>query len=91
MSEARVIEQVERRFREAIQTCGNEAPETMVADMPLIGSGVDSLGLARLVVQLEDDMDYDPFMLLEEPVYPRTYGEFTELYRRFADRAKWAQ
>lgn len=50
----------------------------------LLESGLDSLGFAILVARLEEDLGYDPFTLMEEPVYPRTLGEFVDIYQRYA-------
>jgi acyl carrier protein len=53
-------------------------------DTVLLESGLDSLGFAILVARLEEELEYDPFMMMEEPVYPRTLGEFIAIYERFA-------
>ena len=50
----------------------------------LLESGLDSLGFAVLVAHLEEELGYDPFSMMEEPVYPRTLGEFIAIYNRFA-------
>lgn len=50
----------------------------------LLESGLDSLGFAVLVTRLEDTLGYDPFTLMDEPVYPRTLEEFVDVYQRFA-------
>jgi acyl carrier protein len=50
----------------------------------LLESGLDSLGFAILVAKLEEELGYDPFVLMDAPVYPRTLGEFIEIYQRFA-------
>lgn len=50
----------------------------------LLESGLDSLGFAILVARLEEDLGYDPFVLLDVPVYPRTLGQLIEIYQRFA-------
>ena len=50
----------------------------------LLESGLDSLGFAILVARLEEELGYDPFVMMQEPVYPRTMGEFIEIYQRFA-------
>ena len=49
----------------------------------LLDSGLDSLGFAILVVRLEEVLGYDPFVLMDEPVYPRTLGEFSEIYQKY--------
>lgn len=50
----------------------------------LLKSGLDSLGFAILVARLEEELGYDPFVMMDEPVYPSTFGEFVEIYQRFA-------
>lgn len=50
----------------------------------LLETSLDSLGFAALVARLEDRLGYDPFTLMDEPVYPRTLGEFVDSYQRFA-------
>lgn len=52
----------------------------------LLESGLDSLGFAILVARLEEELGYDPFVMMDEPVYPRTLGEFIEIYQRFAPK-----
>ncbi len=49
-------------------------------DSVLLETGLDSLGFAILVAQLEIELDLDPFVLMEEPVYPNTFGEFVAIY-----------
>ena len=48
----------------------------------LLESGLDSLGFAILVARLEEELGYDPFVMMQEPVYPRTLGEFIEIYQQ---------
>ncbi len=50
----------------------------------LLASGLDSLGFAILVARLEEELGYDPFSLMDEPIYPRTLGEFVAVYERLA-------
>ena len=50
----------------------------------LLESGLDSLGFAILVARLEEELGYDPFSIMVEPVYPRTLGEFVTIYQKFA-------
>jgi len=50
----------------------------------LLESGLDSLGFAILVARLEEELQYDPFTMMDEPVYPRTLGEFVAIYERYA-------
>ncbi len=55
--------------------------ESVTDDLVLLESGLDSLGFAVLVVILEDKVGFDPFVMMENPVYPRTFGEFVEIYK----------
>ncbi len=52
----------------------------------LLESGLDSLGFAILVARLEEELGYDPFVMMAEPVYPRSLAEFIEIYQRFAPK-----
>jgi len=61
--------------------------EPLQDDTVLLKTGVDSLGFATLVARLEETLNYDPFVLMEEPVYPRTFGEFVAIYEKFKEHA----
>jgi len=50
----------------------------------LLESGLDSLSFAVLVARLEEEFGYDPFALMDEPFYPRTLGEFVNIYQKYA-------
>lgn len=52
-------------------------------DTVLLESGLDSLGFAVLVTRLEEDLGYDPFTMMEEPIYPRTLGDFVAIYEQY--------
>lgn len=52
-------------------------------DVVLLDTELDSLGFAVLVTRLEDELGYDPFSLMEEPVYPETLGDFVAVYEKF--------
>ncbi len=51
-------------------------------DTVLLQSGLDSLGFAMLVAQLEEDLGIDPFSQMQIAVYPRTFAEFVTIYRQ---------
>ena len=51
----------------------------------LLESGLDSLGFAIVVSTLEEEFGFDPFSLMSEPIYPKTLGEFVEIYVQFID------
>lgn len=66
---------------------GVSPPPAFPDELPLLQTGLDSLGYAVLVTRLELALGYDPFLLLDEPVYPRTFGELVAIYEKFKDRA----
>lgn len=78
---------IENLFREALAQADLEPPQQLPDDLVLLQSGLDSLGFAILVTQLESELGYDPFTLMEEAVYPTTFGEFVAIYERFAPDA----
>lgn len=53
----------------------------------LLQSGLDSLGFAILVAQLEENIGFDPFAMTDEPIYPRTLGEFIAFYDLMAGKS----
>lgn len=56
-------------------------------DVVLLETGLDSLGFAILVAKLEECLTYDPFVLMDEPYYPKTLGEFVAIYDQYQDHA----
>ncbi len=62
-----------------------ELAEDFGDDSVLLETGLDSLGFAILVASLEDKLGYDPFAMMEEPVYPSTLREFVAVYDQFKD------
>lgn len=55
-------------------------------DSVLLESGLDSLGFAILVADLEGSLGFDPFVMMDEPVYPNTLGEFVAIYQQFSQQ-----
>jgi acyl carrier protein len=51
-------------------------------DLVLLESGLDSMGFAVLVVELEEILGFDPFSMSDEVFYPTTYGEFVSFYEK---------
>ncbi len=60
-----------------------EMPE-FTDDTLLLDTDLDSLGFAVLVTRLDERLGYDPFSLMDDPVYPATLKEFVTVYERFA-------
>lgn len=73
-------------FNEALeQTDKNEKYETIEDSAILLETGLDSLGFAILVALLEEELDLDPFQLMDNAVYPNTFGEFVAIYEKYSD------
>jgi acyl carrier protein len=62
----------------------NAAPP-LTDDLPLLESGLDSLGVAILVARLEEALGFDPFTESDEVAYPTTLGDFIRFYENFAN------
>lgn len=74
-------EVIRELFDEALDTTELSLQcEELVEDTVLLDSGLDSLGFAILVARLEEELGFDPFVEMEEAVYPTTFGEFVALY-----------
>ncbi|ADT67397.1 MULTISPECIES: hypothetical protein [unclassified Pseudoalteromonas] len=71
------------KFNEALEQTDKEKTYTDIKDdQVLLETELDSLGFAILVALLEEELDIDPFQIMDEPVYPRTFGEFVAIYER---------
>ena len=69
------------KFNEVLVQSDEGTPLSEISDdQVLLESGLDSLGFAILVALLDEELDLDPFQMMEEPVYPSTFGEFVEIY-----------
>jgi aryl carrier-like protein len=77
-------ELVLQKFNEALeQTEKGLQVEDLADDAILLETGLDSLGFAILVALLEEELDYDPFQLMDSPVYPTTFGEFVAIFEKY--------
>ncbi|WP_104401015.1 acyl carrier protein [Vibrio penaeicida] len=70
-------------FHEALEATDSVLIGELNDDTVLLESGLDSLGFAILVARLEEELEYDPFTMMDEPVYPTTFKEFLDIYTRF--------
>ncbi|MBR7889316.1 hypothetical protein J9B83_10215 [Marinomonas sp. A79] len=71
------------KFNEALMQTDKEKTYTDIKDdQVLLETELDSLGFAILVALLEEELDIDPFQIMDEPVYPKTFGEFVAIYER---------
>lgn len=63
-----------------VEHVGSSAVPELQDDSILLETGLDSLGFAILVVRLEEELGYDPFVLSTDVFYPRTFGDFVTFY-----------
>lgn len=76
-----VREVIVRLFYEALETADCKLIVSEINDeLVLLDSGLDSLGFAILVARLEEELEYDPFVEMQEALYPTTFGEFVKIY-----------
>ncbi len=78
---------LEHQFAEALTEAGAPSPTTFADDLMLLQSGLDSLGFAVLIARLEGELGYDPFILMTDAYYPRTFGELVAVYEKFSAHA----
>ena len=70
-----IIEQLTELFEEDELEVPVFADETVLLETEL-----DSLGFAVLVTRLDDELGFDPFSIMDEPVYPTTFKDFVDVY-----------
>tara|TARA_B100001964_G_scaffold191568_1_gene213978 strand:+ start:26 stop:283 length:258 start_codon:yes stop_codon:yes gene_type:complete len=78
-----------KKIIDTIESVAEDFELTVVKDLNentvLLDCGIDSLGFAVVVAKLEEDLGYDPFVLMEESVYPKTLIELVEIYERYSE------
>lgn len=76
-------ETIKETYIEVLEQTGAKllVPE-LSDDVILLESGLDSLGFAILVATLEEKLEFDPFTIMDKPVYPSTFGEFVTIYEK---------
>jgi len=74
---------IKKVYIEVLEQIGAELLVPVLTDeVVLLESGLDSLGFAILVATLEEELEFDPFTMMDEPVYPTTFGEFVAIYEK---------
>ena len=68
-------------MREVADSMSLKIVEPLSDETVLLESGLDSLGFAIVVSRLEEELGYDPFVIMSNPVYPRTLAEFVKVYQ----------
>jgi acyl carrier protein len=80
---------LEQQIKDAMQQVAElsdcQLVESINSDTLLLECGLDSLGYAMLVAQLEEDLGYDPFTELALDTYPSTFAEFLAMYQQCAN------
>ena len=66
-------------YRVYKEQTNNEYSELKDTDV-LLKTGLDSLGFAIFITELEEVLGYDPFSIAEDPYYPETFGELVKFY-----------
>tara|TARA_B110000444_G_scaffold230858_1_gene238403 strand:+ start:1210 stop:1515 length:306 start_codon:yes stop_codon:yes gene_type:complete len=75
--------EIKKIFLEVFVRETKELPKPQLNDDTiLLDTGLDSLGFAILVIELEDTLGFDPFTISEEAFYPQTFGEFVKFYEK---------
>ncbi len=78
--------QLEQKIRQAMQQVAEISDCQLVNDIGpntlLLESGLDSLGYAMLVAQLEEELGFDPFTEQGIDTYPSTFAEFVAIYQQ---------
>ena len=74
-------------FQEVAARDGAKLSDDFSGDAQLFDTGLDSIGFATVVASLEIKLGYDPFLQMEEPVYPATVSEFVGIYEKFSHLA----
>lgn len=80
-----ICEVIRELFAEVLDSTESSLQcEELADDTVLLNSGLDSLGFAILVARLEEELGFDPFVELQEAVYPTTFREFVAIYENRA-------
>jgi acyl carrier protein len=77
-----IEKRVTQIMREQAEIANVNLVTNLGRDSILLESGLDSLLFATIVVLLEQEYGVDPFTAADDVVYPRTLGEFVDLYDR---------
>lgn len=74
---------IKETYMDVLEQTGNELLiSELTEEVVLLESGLDSLGFAILVATLEEKLEFDPFSMMDEPMYPSTFGDFVNIYEK---------
>ena len=63
-------------MHEAAETRELTLDKNLTDETKLLENGLDSLSYTIVVIALEEELGFDPFVEMEDPIYPTTFGEF---------------
>lgn len=73
-----------KKINESLADKGSHVYEEYPSKEIMLESDLDSMDIAVLIAELEDDLGYDPFSSISEPIYPETFEEFLEIYVKYS-------
>ncbi|MES2353815.1 MAG: acyl carrier protein [Pseudomonadota bacterium] len=82
-----LIDSIKQEFCNVLEASGEKLRIDLTSEAVLLETGMDSLGFAILVTQLEEKLGYDPFSLMTEPYYPKTFQEFVDVYEKYRPKS----
>jgi acyl carrier protein len=77
-------QQIRQTMQQVAELSDCQLVDPIDADTLLLECGLDSLGYAMLVAQLEEDLGFDPFTELAIDIYPSTFAELLAIYQQCA-------
>lgn len=80
-----ILKQLSKVVEEQAQ---DRLTDEITDDTELVSFRLDSLAFASLTTSLEDAFGYDPFSLMDFPVYPRNVGELVAIYEEHYQHAE---
>ncbi len=86
MTETNLHHQIKTCLQQVAQLANCQLTEPVTDDTVLLQSGLDSLGFAMLVAQLDEELGFDPFSEMEIAIYPRTFADFVGIYQQYLAR-----
>jgi acyl carrier protein len=86
LSEDELRTRITSMFNEMWREDREDEPPVLENDTILLETGFDSMAFAVLVARLDDELGFDPFTMVEEPVYPQTFSEFVTFYAQCAPK-----
>ena len=82
---ANLEQQIRQAMHQVAELSDCKLVEPIESNTLLLECGLDSLGYAMLVAQLEEDLGFDPFTELEIEIYPSTFSELLAIYQQCAN------